>query len=288
MQCSNNLKQLALGVHNYEGVHQKFLPGLNLPISTASGAVFPTNVLYTSGKIGQPPYPNQFGSWMEYLMPYVEQDNIFKTLNFGVREYGNTLGTDSIGAKVVNLFICPSDPMPRKVTQYTTGGNTYYFGMNSYLANAGTVAWFISSATFDGVFQINSRTRIPDILDGTSNTLMFGERYHKDPCYNDAIMTPSQGIDLLGGWAWANYNAPQDYFGGTVVPVNFQLPPCTSKPPFSVTDPRVNAYGSAHPGGAMFAFCDGSVRFLSLTTTGQLPVLQLLARPADGQVVEIP
>jgi prepilin-type processing-associated H-X9-DG protein len=289
MQCSNNLKQLALGIHNFEGVYQRFPSGINLPISTASGAVFPTNVLYTSGKIGLPPFPDQFGSWMEYLLPYVEQDNIFKSLNFNVREYGNALGTGSVGANVINLFICPSDPLSAKVTQYTTGGNTYYFGLNSYLANAGTISWYVSDGTFDGVFQINSRTKIADILDGTSNTLMLGERYHRDPCFNDQIMGGiGKGIDLLGGWAWANYSAGQDYLGGARVPVNYQLAPCTSRPPFTLTDPRTNAYGSGHPGGAMFAFCDGSVRFLSLTTTDQLATLQLLARPQDGQVVNVP
>src|SRR6266700_855267 len=72
MSCSNNLKQLGLAMHNFEGTNGKFTPGLNLPISTASGAVFPTNAFVTGGKIGQPPFPNQFGSWLEYVLPYIE------------------------------------------------------------------------------------------------------------------------------------------------------------------------------------------------------------------------
>src|SRR3954467_15568014 len=64
LQCSNNLKQLGLAVHNFEGVYEKFPPGINLPISTQSGAVFPTTAFVTSGKITQPPFPNQFGSWL--------------------------------------------------------------------------------------------------------------------------------------------------------------------------------------------------------------------------------
>jgi prepilin-type N-terminal cleavage/methylation domain-containing protein/prepilin-type processing-associated H-X9-DG protein len=290
MQCSNNLKQLGLAAFNYESTYQLFPPGLNLPISNQSGAVFPTNAFVKSGQIGQPPAGPRFASWAELLLPYIEQDNVYKQLDLTQREYANCNGPTSIGATVLKLFICPSDPLSTQVTTYTTGGVTYYFGINSYLANAGTISWYLSDMTFDGVFQINSRTSIAGITDGTSNTLMFGERYHKDPCFNDANFGAGKGIDTLGGWAWANYNAPQDYFGGARVPINYLVPPCTSttKPGFAVTDPRVDAFGSAHTGGAMFTFCDGSVRFLSLTSTGDLPTLQLLARPNDGQVVTLP
>jgi prepilin-type N-terminal cleavage/methylation domain-containing protein/prepilin-type processing-associated H-X9-DG protein len=283
MSCTNNLKQLALGTHNYEGLNQVFPPGLNLPISTQSGAVFPTNTFYTSGKIGQPPFAGQFGSWLEYLLPFVEQDNLFRKLDLSQREYANCNGVNSPGATVVKIFICPSDQLSNPISTYTTGGVTYYFGMNSYLANAGTISWYLSDMTFDGVFQINSRTRFADITDGTSNTLMYGERYHRDPNW-----TGSGSIATLGGWAWANYNAPQDYFGGARVPVNFLIPSgFPNPPPFAQQDPRVDAYGSGHVGGANFAFCDGSVRFLKLTSTGDLPTLQLLARPDDGKVVTI-
>ena len=97
----NNLKQIGLAMHNYEGVNNRFPPGLNLPIGTGSGMVFPSNSLVTSGRIGQPPFPGKFGSWLAWILPYMEQENIQKNYNFDVREYGNTLGPNSIGAQVV-------------------------------------------------------------------------------------------------------------------------------------------------------------------------------------------
>ena len=281
MQCQNNLKQLGLAMHNFEGTYNFFAPGLNIPIGNASGEVFPTNALVTSGKIGQPPFPGKFGSWLAWILPQLEQDNVQKNYNFNVREYGNTNGPTTIGAQVIKTFICPSDFVPQQVITYSASGNTYHFGINSYFANGGVKSWFISTATFDGVFQINSRTGILAITDGTSNTFMIGERYSKDGSWAD--------LPNRRGWAWSNYNSPQDCLAGTLQPINYTMPPGSGPSPnFTLQDNRLSCFGSGHTGGANFVFCDGSVRFLTLTSAGDLPTLQLLARPADGQVINIP
>lgn len=282
MQCASNLRQLAIAAHYYHNDYNKLPPGLNLPIvpnltGVNNGGVLQTNVLVTSGKIGQPPLPRTFASFFELLLPYVEQDNLQKGLDLSQREYINCLGPNSVGAQIVKIFLCPATAMKDRVVTYVTGGNTYYFGMNSYGANGGTRSWFISNMTTDGVFWINSRTTLNQItvMDGTSNTLMFGERHHWDPVY--------KAIESLGGWAWANYNAPQDYIFSTPVPVNYTIPPGTPLT-FAVQDPRTCAFGSAHPGGANFAFCDGSTRFLTLTSNADLPVLQALSTRNGGEV----
>ena len=143
-------------------------------------------------------------------------------------------------AQVVKIFICPSDPLPNMVSTYTTGGVTYYFGMNSYLGNGGTRSWFPDfNYSVDGIFHLNSRTTISGIADGTSNTFLAGERYHKDPAYTN--------IETLGGWAWSNYQAVQDCIGSTRVPVNYLCPVGSNPNSFLVTDPRVAPSAAATP-----------------------------------------
>ncbi len=280
MSCSNNLKQIGLGVMNYEGSNQAFPPGINVPVGTGSGMLFPTSALYTSGRVTQPTIPNTFGNWLIFLLPYIEQDNVYRQMNLNANQYANCNGTASIGATVIKSYLCPSDPMPAQQSTYTTGGVTYTFGMNSYLGNGGTYSYYLdANYVQDGVFTMNAQMKILAITDGTSNTIMAGERYHKDPVYTN--------MATLGGWSWSNYLCGQDVIGSARTPVNYTIPVGTPNT-FANTDPRVCTFGSGHTGGANFAFCDGSVRFLSMTGISDLPTLQLLCRPTDGQVVSIP
>jgi prepilin-type processing-associated H-X9-DG protein len=212
-------------------------------------------------------------------MPQMELDNLYNSLNLTAREYGNAGSPTSPAATVINNFICPSDFVPQRVITYSN----YHFGINSYLANAGTRSWFIGNATFDGVFQINSRITLTQISqnDGTSNTLMVGERWSFDRKWSD--------LPNRRGWAWSSYNAVQDNMGGTAVPINYTIPAAAPEPPsFAFTDDRLTAFGSGHPLGANFVMCDGSVIFLRLTSTSDLTTLQRLARPRDGEVVSLP
>jgi prepilin-type processing-associated H-X9-DG protein len=130
------------------------------------------------------------------------------------------------------------------------------------------------------VFYINSAVRLTDISDGDSNTIMYGERFHNDPLY------PTLGAS--SGWSWANYSAGQDYLASAYVPINYtiQFSSGQTKATQAQTDARTNAYGSGHTGGANFALCDGSVRFLSNSTSPI--VLQQISTRAGGEVVAVP
>jgi len=103
----------------------------------------------------------------------------------------------------------------------------------------------VADSTFDGVFQINSKTTINGISDGTSNTLMLGERYARDNIFTN--------LPNFRGWAWANYSAGQDLFGHARVPINYTIP-SNGNTSFAYTDPRTAAWGVATRAGRTLSF----------------------------------
>jgi prepilin-type N-terminal cleavage/methylation domain-containing protein/prepilin-type processing-associated H-X9-DG protein len=274
IQCANNLKQLGLAAHMYHDSNKRFPPGVNLPFTTAVGG---GGVRQSAG----PVYPGRYISLFESLLSYFEQDNLYKLLDLTQTQYFNCLGQNSPGATIVPLLLCPSDSeVPQ--TQYTTGGKTYYFGANTYGGNPGIKGFYTADMDETGVFYINSKVKIPAISDGTSNTLMFGERYRLDPTY-DRIYGGSFG--QRSGWAWSNNLPGFDYLFGAAQPINWQMPPSlTSDPGFVYEDLRFSTYGSGHSAGANFALCDGSVRYLSNSTP--LVVLQQISTRNGGEVFD--
>jgi prepilin-type N-terminal cleavage/methylation domain-containing protein/prepilin-type processing-associated H-X9-DG protein len=278
VKCANNLHQLGIATFSYYDIYNRFPSGVNLPISNASGAVFPSNHLYTSGAIPNPPFPNQFISWPEALMPYFEQESLKKHLDLTRREYANCMGPESTGAQVIEILVCPADDAMPQVSTYTSAGITYYFGMTSYGANGGTRSWYVDNMTTDGMFWINSGVKVEHVTDGASSTILFGERSYLEPNWT--------GMLERGGWAWANYDAPQDYLLSSAVPVNYTLPSGVASTQ-AMTDDRLCAFGSGHPTGANFLFADGSVHFLTLTSNTDLPLLQALTTRAGDEVIAV-
>jgi prepilin-type N-terminal cleavage/methylation domain-containing protein/prepilin-type processing-associated H-X9-DG protein len=269
LQCQNNLHQIGLALHNFHDSNQRFPSGLMVPVGFGSGSIFPSSC----PRCSQPPVPGAFGSWLTMILPYVEQDNLYKECgalsnNFMEREYFYCQGPTTPGASVVKTYICPSDYVPKQTIQYSV----YYFGVNSYFANAGTKAWPVSVASLNGVMYYNSSVRITDITDGTTNTLLAGERYSKDPA------VPDSNLSDWRGWAWTNYNSGGDHLGDTNWPIN--------SPASRIgQDSRKNNFGSGHSGGANFVLCDGSVRFISTSSTTNLVWWQRLSIPNDGNAV---
>jgi prepilin-type N-terminal cleavage/methylation domain-containing protein/prepilin-type processing-associated H-X9-DG protein len=288
MSCQNNLKQIALAAMNFESSNRRFPSAVNLQIDPYYGSDM-------VAKFGPPPDPTQSFSLAEALMPYIEQDNLRKNLvlnqlnQYGIMadsQYVNCLGAGSVGAQTIKILVCPSDQLPDPpVTVYVGDyGTQYYFGMSSYGGNAGLRGVYWKYATLDGMFWLNSKVKIADVTDGTSNTLFFGERYHFDPVF-DQLQAASGGslINTYGGWAWANPYAMEDHTESAYSPINYLIPPGTQQLTYDLQDARLNAWGSGHTGGANFAFVDGSVRFLANSTTQV--VLQALATRAGGEVV---
>jgi prepilin-type N-terminal cleavage/methylation domain-containing protein/prepilin-type processing-associated H-X9-DG protein len=271
-QCGNNLHNLAIAAFAYHDAYNRFPAGVNLPESDLGGLP----------QFGPPPIADKYMSMFQALLPYMEQEGLYQLCEYdsSSSQYANTQGIYRPGAQPIWTLICPSDTNMDPVYQYvpTSGHAVYYFGNNSYGGNGGTRSWYVKRATTDGIFYVNSTVRIAQITDGVSNTLLFGERHHYDP-------NADSDYDIKqGGWAWANPSAQQDYIFSTPVPINFYIGEADVVTSSDQADDRTCAFGSGHSGGgANFAMCDGSVRFLTLTSTADLPLLQALSTRAGGE-----
>jgi Protein of unknown function (DUF1559) len=168
---------------------------------------------------------------------------------------------------VVKILVCPSDaamPTPA-IGQY----GVYYFGLSSYGGCSGTSATTTngSQSLKDGAFFMNSSVRLTDVTDGTSGTLMFGERSRMN-------LPATSNARAIGGWAWANYYAQEDNTMNT------------SESMQGITTHDLNQFGSQHVGGLLsnFAMADASVR--SISTSINILVFQRLSTRAGGEVVD--
>jgi len=147
---------------------------------------------------------------------------------------------------VVKTLVCPSDIVPDP--PINSG-----FALTSYGGNAGTGQY--GGLSSDGFFTASSRTKFTDVRDGPSQTILFGERDHGDQLWD--------GYNGFWGWWYSPYF--QDYQLSGYASINFTLTPSTNTA--TNQNIRLGAYGSGHTGGANFAFVDGSVKFLSNSTS---------------------
>jgi prepilin-type N-terminal cleavage/methylation domain-containing protein/prepilin-type processing-associated H-X9-DG protein len=270
MSCQNNLKQMTLALHGYHDVAS------TLPAWQGT----------------------DYATWIAPILPFVEQAAIAKTYtSIFVASPGNVRslpapGRGAIVAEPISSVLrCPSDDgalQDNGVYERATPGSSgwpsgYYNGVTSYGANAGsTTANPPNGVIFlppTGFKPIN----LTDIIDGTSNTLALGERRTSDPSWKPLQDKLNPGnyeardLRLYAGW-WASSGG---IYRRAVTQINYMLPADISAVTSTVN--RINAYGSAHPGGCNISLCDGSVRFfreaLSLIT------LQALSTRAGGEVI---
>jgi prepilin-type N-terminal cleavage/methylation domain-containing protein/prepilin-type processing-associated H-X9-DG protein len=266
-RCVNHLKQIGLAIHGYHGNNQV------LPAALAGDQSDPT---YSVGA------PTPWLSWLGKLLPYVEQDNLFRQ---ALSDYAANPKVDTynlpwhVGIKtVVETYTCPSDPRTLQaldLSAYETAG--YFAALTPYLGNSGT-----NRTTLDGVLYQNSRIRFADVTDGTSNTLLAGER---SVSYVDlGFWYAGTGLghtgtgDVILGASELSYGFPGTCPGTPSSPATFTYSLGSTT---NVCD--LYHFWSLHPGGANFVFVDGSVHFLPYSAVN---ILTQLATRGGGEVVD--
>src|SRR5262249_52441503 len=152
-----------------------------------------------------------------------------------------------------------------------------FYGMSSYGGNAGTRSVPIGGISRDGIFWVDRGVGIQEITDGTSNTFLFGGRYHPDPEFDrlPPVVLPGIGtITQLGKWGFVAGAAGimSNVTLHSAAPINYRMPPDGDR---QALLNRSGAFGSGHMHGANFAFADGGVRFVSESIA--LPRLQALS-----------
>jgi prepilin-type N-terminal cleavage/methylation domain-containing protein/prepilin-type processing-associated H-X9-DG protein len=243
IQCTNNLKQLALGVANYESANGSYpVMSGNFPTATTSCTAC------------------GFSVWV-HTCPFLEQSAAYNAVNFSHWLYEpQNLTISGIG---LSTLWCPSDPAVSKVKPIDNtffivpSGRTGFMQYStSYKANAGLwpVWWFGNVPFGTGTMYWGGVVRIADVTDGTSQTMLAGEAAF-------GLLSP---VDQTG-YVWWNSGYWADTSYSTRYPPNYArkvLPKIVSQGWWAVP---MDGAGSFHPGGANFAFADGSVKFLKDT-----------------------
>ena len=253
--CTNNVKQLGLAIHSAESAAGRLPTGFR--------PMRPGQTLAYSG-------------WTLEVLPQLEQQAVYDA---AVRAYAVQPVPFNAAHKVgfsalVRAYQCPSDD--RVSATHLPQGAPIPVAFTSYVGNSG-----VKPAITSGVLYSESATRLTDILDGTSQTLMLGERPPPDS-YRLGWWYAGDGVDDSGSGAMllAQREVDCPYLRGTRPPGPYHF-----ERGKTLDEWHALHYWSLHPGGANFAFCDGSVRFLRYEADAILPAL---ATRAGGEVVEIP
>jgi len=298
INCTNNLKQIGIALHNYHDAHNTFPPGYVSSVDR--------NVIDACNQDAENSNSVDNGpgwAWGSMILPQMDQQPLFNSINFSLSVAYRANDTSSLTA--VSAYLCPSDPGPSVIPVFadppdpaqpgsfsasnvvdtvSRGNYIGMFGLGEICAASGSNSrpdvGSIGQAA--GCFSRNSRTTFAAIGDGTSNTIAIGERSHN---LSYATWT-ARSIDgwlgitspIEGGTDQFN-PSPEECWTQVLGPVGLKDGPRT----INNAEAHVEDYWSRHPGGANFLFADGSVHFLK-SSINPMP-FRALATRAYGEVV---
>ena len=292
-QCTNNLKQIGLGLHNFESSNGFFPPsgikvtGMHQPMNMnidANGAFLPTGQ-----RVG--------GYFLTYILPYMEQTALYNSYNIK-RDY-RTKEVSTAVATLVSTFLCPSSANGNKYHTFddntsdaTPAGGPFTnvrMAVTDYAVNNGIEAALAASGMIDittagqvammrncHTDMYHTITRHSDVTDGLSNTLMVSESAGRPQLYQFGRKQVNSTLGTGTGAGWA------DYATGYTTHSFTEDGSKTPGPRFTNVTNNNEDY-SFHPGGCNYLMGDGSVRFIKET----LPIrifVRLLTR-SGGEVV---
>ena len=267
MKCGNNLKQLALGLHSYHDTHNVFPYGTINFVGADSGETDRRN-------------------WaMTHVLPYIEQDALYR----GVEAYLAAGGTYTtyypLNYTVIATFMCPSDPASPKTLTGGPGSTNQQGFHSNYVACAGSTQFNPSDGSnggnnLNGIFYTLSQTRMTDIADGTSNTLLLSELILSPDINTHDVRGRLYNTAAQGSLMFSTLYQPNSSVSDRLQWCQSLLPqaPCIS------TAAGVNLSArSYHPGGVNTALADGSIHFISNNV--DFATWQALGTRATGELL---
>jgi len=300
MQCSNNLKQMGLALHNYHDTYKTMCFGI-------SGAPDDSAGLDDDGH-----------GWGTHLLPFMEQQAVYDEVNAIVPvgtpgalwksttvNPSTTIPPIPAGATVLSVYRCPSSPLQDHVSGSGPRQNGY--ATSDYKASTGWGDFGIFWKPADGRSRgFTAPMRFSSIIDGTSNTIAFGESAYIPATSNWPVWIGGLGSDEtvlfktqppsppncgIGGNVWIDDPVSGGFWGHDQASGN---PPTRSRLELMVSvSGRPKGYAldddcavGWHPGGCMFAFADGSVQFIPNTI--DIATYWYLGDRRDGQPVTLP
>ena len=263
MKCTNNLKQIGLGLHNYQAQNGYFPPGAVTNATTAG----PTRLRQ---KLGITTPSNH--SWSPFLLPYIEQDNLHRLYDFNAN--WDSAANKTVRETPLPIMVCPS--APGGVNRFNVKSSTVkaaagdYAPDNAYSTVLEGLGLVDVSANPHGVLEVNEAWSIAEIRDGASNTSMIAECAGRPGNWRVGKLISATGHND-GGWA----DRDNEY-----ITHGFAFDGASDPGPCHTNCTNGNEVYSFHPGGANHVFADGSVHFIKASMDIRLFV-KLLTRSGN-------